>query len=69
MSYKVIREEDFNTYKLYQFIGDSTSDLDTIESDYGNNLTTGSTAYVKENNLFYKYMVDISKNFIKMDVD
>ena len=69
MGYQVIREEDFNTYKLYQFVGDDENDLNTIKTDYGNNLTVGSTAYIKEDDIFYKYMVDISKNFIKMNND
>ena len=69
MSYSVIRTEDFGTYKLYEFLGDSDSDLDTIKSDYGEGLTTGSTAWAKEDNIFYKYMVDMNKDFIKTSGD
>ena len=36
MSYELIRKEDFNTYSLYQFVGDNSTDLDTIKLDYGN---------------------------------
>lgn len=69
MAYSLIRTEDFNTYNLYQFVCDSDTDLDTIKTDYSTELTTGSFAYVKEDNVFVKYLVDTQREFVKVSND
>ena len=59
--YKILRTEDFNTYKVRHFIVDSTTDLPTIVSDFADELhggwsatvvsSDGTKAYILKNNL------------------
>ena len=58
MAYSVTRVENFNTYCIYHFLCDSSSDLATIVSDYtGRGLRAGWTAVTTENDTTKAYIL------------